>query len=267
MYVDLSCDDKDRAQNFFVGVFKSLGEATFSMKQSAGGAIMGQHKGKGAQLFNIRLDLVDGKGRALHRYTVKKGNLNEHGAFVRDEEWDMDWQAGFNGMQPVVDRKHSVLKMGTAVTANPLPHPQAAQQVEPQAAFPVEALAKPQAKPTRVTRRKSEQPAPEAAPPVEAAAEAQLPPAKSTRRQSKLAASPAADAGQNDDEAEPASEDKPEHKPKAKAQKQEKQEIWCTCRLPDDGSLMISCDNDDCLIQWYHGHCVNMDQALPEGTE
>ena len=29
---------------------------------------------------------------------------------------------------------------------------------------------------------------------------------------------------------------------------------------------MIGCDNDDCPIQWYHGRCVNIHQALPEGT-
>jgi hypothetical protein len=262
MYVDLYCD-KDRAQNFFVSGFESLGEATFSMKQSAGAAITGQHNGKGAKLFETRLDLVDGKGKALQRYNVKKGSLNEHGAFVRDEEWDMDWQAGRDGVQSVVDRKPSVLNMDTHMAANPPPLPQTAQQIEP-----FETPAKPQAKPARNTRRKPEQPAPEAAPSVEAAAEAP-PPAKSTRRQSKLAAPSTADAeeDEDEDEDEPAPGDKPKPKAKSGAKKQEKQEIWCTCRLPDDGSFMIGCENDDCPIQWYHGRCVNIHQALPDGTD
>jgi len=41
-------------------------------------------------------------------------------------------------------------------------------------------------------------------------------------------------------------------------------ETWCTCRQPDDGSLMICCENDDCPIQWYHGRCVGL-MAEPKG--
>jgi hypothetical protein len=34
--------------------------------------------------------------------------------------------------------------------------------------------------------------------------------------------------------------------------------LWCTCHAPDDGSLMICCENDECPVQWYHGACVGL---------
>ncbi|KAF2036280.1 hypothetical protein EK21DRAFT_36927, partial [Setomelanomma holmii] len=40
---------------------------------------------------------------------------------------------------------------------------------------------------------------------------------------------------------------------------------WCTCRQPDDGSLMLGCENDDCPVQWYHAHCVGLEEA-PQGA-
>lgn len=42
-------------------------------------------------------------------------------------------------------------------------------------------------------------------------------------------------------------------------------ELWCICRRPDDGSTMILCDNDQCLIKWFHVECLKM-VAIP-GTE
>jgi hypothetical protein len=264
MYVDLHCDDRDRAQNFFVGGFRSLGEATFSMKQSAGGALMGEHKGKGAELCASQLAVVDKKGRVLQRYSVQKGSLNENGAFVRNEEWDVDWQAALNGKQVAADRQPSaVLSIGSHVATNPPPLPQPAQQFKPHPKPQVLATATPKPQPGRTTRRQSQQPTPEPAPAVEAVSKAQLPPAKSTRCQSKLAASSAAEIEEGNDEviaeAEPAAEPVPEPKTEA-------DDPWCTCRLPDDGSFMIECDNDACPIQWYHDRCVNIHQALPEGA-
>lgn len=39
-------------------------------------------------------------------------------------------------------------------------------------------------------------------------------------------------------------------------------ELWCICRRPDDGSKMILCDNDQCLIKWFHVECLKM-VAIP----
>jgi hypothetical protein len=36
---------------------------------------------------------------------------------------------------------------------------------------------------------------------------------------------------------------------------------WCVCRGPDDGGLMIECENRDCDVQWYHGRCLGISTA------
>jgi hypothetical protein len=41
-------------------------------------------------------------------------------------------------------------------------------------------------------------------------------------------------------------------------------ETWCICHRPDDGTLMIACENDACPIQWYHGVCLGITEA-PQG--
>jgi hypothetical protein len=259
MYVDLYREDKNRAESFFIGGFKSLGEATFSMKQSAG-AYMNQHKG--VELYESRLDLLDKKGKVMQRYSVKQGSRNEHGAFVADEKWNLDWDAVRNGRPLAVDRKPSVLRLDAAMSDSASPLPQTAEQVvhQPKTEAPVQATPKPQT--ARATRCKSEQPAPEDAPPVvEAASEAaQLPPAKLIRRQSKLAAP-------NTEQDEVKSDVKPAAAPASKSKAKTSPTPYCTCRLPDDGNFMISCDNDACPIKWYHGHCVGIRPDLPEGTE
>ncbi|RMZ74216.1 zinc ion binding [Pyrenophora seminiperda CCB06] len=38
------------------------------------------------------------------------------------------------------------------------------------------------------------------------------------------------------------------------------QEVYCICRLPDDGSLMVACGSAMCPIEWYHGRCVNVEK-------
>ncbi|KAF1945162.1 hypothetical protein EJ02DRAFT_329342, partial [Clathrospora elynae] len=40
--------------------------------------------------------------------------------------------------------------------------------------------------------------------------------------------------------------------------------LWCSCRLPDDGSLMIECENFNCAIAWFHGRCVGIRVAPAE---
>jgi len=38
-------------------------------------------------------------------------------------------------------------------------------------------------------------------------------------------------------------------------------EVYCVCRLPDDGSFMVACGNKRCPIEWYHGRCVDIQHA------
>ena len=41
-------------------------------------------------------------------------------------------------------------------------------------------------------------------------------------------------------------------------------ERFCICRLPDDGSLMVQCD--DCL-EWFHGSCVGVDKKKAQSIK
>jgi hypothetical protein len=43
--------------------------------------------------------------------------------------------------------------------------------------------------------------------------------------------------------------------------------VWCTCRRPDDGTLMLCCENDNCNIQWYHGRCVGVKKEPADDVE
>jgi hypothetical protein len=55
--------------------------------------------------------------------------------------------------------------------------------------------------------------------------------------------------------------------PKTQVQTAHDPNPYCSCRLPDDGSLMICCDNEQCPIGWYHGRCINIRKAIPEEEE
>lgn len=41
--------------------------------------------------------------------------------------------------------------------------------------------------------------------------------------------------------------------------------LWCSCRQPDDGELMIACDAPGCRVEWYHAKCVGV--VVPPANE
>ncbi|KAL6710673.1 hypothetical protein ACN47E_007730 [Coniothyrium glycines] len=43
-------------------------------------------------------------------------------------------------------------------------------------------------------------------------------------------------------------------------------ELWCTCRGPDDGTLMLFCEDPACPVQWYHGRCLGI-QSPPKADK
>lgn len=43
--------------------------------------------------------------------------------------------------------------------------------------------------------------------------------------------------------------------------------VYGTCRKPDDGALMISCENSECPIEWFHGRCAGTEVAPPESEK
>jgi hypothetical protein len=56
-----------------------------------------------------------------------------------------------------------------------------------------------------------------------------------------------------------------EEEEKAEAEAEAVVNVWCTCREPDDGSLMVCCENEECAIKWYHGRCIGLKKE-PKGA-
>lgn len=44
------------------------------------------------------------------------------------------------------------------------------------------------------------------------------------------------------------------------------QRLWCICKGPEDLDDMVACDNENCVVQWFHLSCVGLSQA-PSETE
>lgn len=48
------------------------------------------------------------------------------------------------------------------------------------------------------------------------------------------------------------------------AANKEKEQLYCYCQQPNDGSEMILCDGDSCKNEWFHFKCVGIALA-PKG--
>ena len=83
MYIGLHCDTRDRTEHFFVGGFKSLGEASYAMKQSAATYLQGHSE---AKLYEKSIEVVNKKGQLQQRFTIEKGRQNENGSFVKEAD-------------------------------------------------------------------------------------------------------------------------------------------------------------------------------------
>jgi hypothetical protein len=245
MYIGLHCDTRDRTEHFFVGGFKSLGEASYAMKQSAATYLQGHSE---AKLYEKSIEVVNKKGQLQQRFTIQKGRQNENGSFVKEADWHLE-QDSTDSKVPVTrlptpgTSKSS--KLPTAQTNVPQIVTEIVREAKPHAVLqvPAHVVSEPQA--VRDTRRYSQ------------------------RLQSHIEPS-------NDKVGEEQPKIKPQAKQKApvksrtlakpKFQVQAPHDFTphCTCRLPDDGSLMIGCDNEKCPIGWYHGRCINVHQAMPE---
>jgi COMPASS component SPP1 len=44
----------------------------------------------------------------------------------------------------------------------------------------------------------------------------------------------------------------------------ENEPVFCSCRRPDDGNLMVACDGCD---EWFHAACVNITEEEAEESE
>ncbi|RYO72927.1 hypothetical protein AA0113_g459 [Alternaria arborescens] len=233
MYIDLHCDTRDEAEHFFIGGFKSLGEANHAMKQSAAMYLQGHGETK----------LYD-----------KSIELSGNGSFLRVEDWPLE--------QGSTDSKVPVLRLPIPETSK-LSEPPTAQTAVPQivAEFvvqgrpqdvqnvPAPVISEPQA--VQSIRRQSQR------------HQTPIPPADETKQKqpkTRPQAKPKAPA-----KSETTAQRKSQ--PKTQVQTAHDPNPYCSCRLPDDGSLMVCCDNEQCPVGWYHGRCINIRKAIPEEEE
>jgi len=47
---------------------------------------------------------------------------------------------------------------------------------------------------------------------------------------------------------------------------QKKSKLWCLCRGPEGLDDMVACDNENCVVQWFHLRCVGLSEA-PSASE
>ena len=248
MYIDLHCDTRDEAEHFFIGGFKSLGEANHAMKQSAAMYLHGHGETK---LYEKSIEVMNEKGQPQRRFTIEKGKLSENGSFLRVEDWPLE--------QGSTDSKVPVLRLPIPETSK-LSEPPTAQTVVPQIVtefvvqgrpqavqdVPAPVISEPQA--VQSIRRQSQR----HQTPIPPADETKQKQPK-TRPQAKLKAP-----------VKPETAAKRKSQPKTQVQTAHDPNPYCSCRLPDDGSLMICCDNEQCPIGWYRGRCIDIRKAIPE---
>jgi hypothetical protein len=73
LYIDLHRDTRDRTEDFFVGDFKSLGEASYAMKQSVATYLQGHGE---AKLYEKSMEVMNEEGQLQQRFTIEKGTQN-----------------------------------------------------------------------------------------------------------------------------------------------------------------------------------------------
>jgi hypothetical protein len=215
MFVELS----DRKEKFYVSGAETLGEACHAMKMSAA-AHIAQHAG--VKLMAKSVELLEKKGVVRQRYEVLKGR-NINGRFVKEDDWI---NGHGEGEVPGVVRedKTPILR---AVPPPAKKTPRAYLKHAPKAApLPAAGVI---LNPPRATRARTPNLAPD---PAQAAPSTPAHPRRGTRMRTpnlvtglEQAALPPQLPGTPALQVQPATT-----------------ELWCTCRAPDDGRLLVACD-------------------------
>ncbi|KAH3945478.1 hypothetical protein HBI56_074750 [Parastagonospora nodorum] len=237
MFVELS----DRKETFYVSGAETLGEACHAMKMSAA-AYIAQHAG--VKLMEKNVELLDEKGVVRQRYEVLKGR-NINGRFVKEDDWI---NGHGEGEVPGVVREDKTPILRAApppAKKTPRAHPKHAPKATPLPAARVIL------NPPRAARARTPNIAADIAP---SAPSTPAPPRRGTRMCTpnfvldlEQAAPPPQLPGTPAPQVQPATA-----------------ELWCICRAPNDGRLLVACDNDACETEWYHPACLGLTQA-PEG--
>jgi hypothetical protein len=240
MYIDVDMQGKKPAKHFLVGGFSTLGEATDAMKRSAHSYLAGH---AGTRLHERTIDVVGPKGDTRQRYQVVKGRW-QYGEFVKEQAWlqkeeqlskEDAYPSPNSSFEKDAANRHNILRMPDNSSS---PLRQMSVAGNPAQVGPSRAPAPTQAGPFRAHAPASSRPRP-AAPAVPGDVEM---------------------TQDEDGDVAMADNQNPDPTPK-----HDEVELWCTCQQPDDGSFMIGCENDDCPIQWYHGHCLGLTQG-PAGA-
>jgi len=238
MFVEL----RDRNETFYVSGAESLGEACHAMKVSAA-AYLAQHAG--VKLMWKSVELLDDKGAVKLRYEVVKGR-KINGRFIKEDDWI---NGRGEGEIPGVVRedKTPVLRAAPPPAKRrpraPPPAKKAPRPRPPKAARPPAAGVVPN--PPRAPRARTPSIAPDDAQP---APSTPAPPLRAARARTPNAAPDLEQAA-------------PPPGTPAPGTQSPAVELWCTCRAPDDGRLLVACDSVACPIVWYHPACLGMVQA------
>ncbi|KAJ4369034.1 hypothetical protein N0V83_006116 [Neocucurbitaria cava] len=213
-------DDKSKTEPLFVGGFNSIDEANHAMKTCAQ-AYLSKHSK--ARLMEKSVEVVSEKGQTKQRYMIEKGRWKD-GRFVKEEEWlrkEMHARGGDKSNNPLAPPP-------------PLPPPNPAAL--PRSKSKTKPKPKPKRTPPPPTKLKLRLKRTATEVPVTIQATLQAPPPPP----------PPPPPTQH-----PPSLQQNQHPPGDPT-------TYCTCREPDDGQLMIQCDNDACPVQWFHGRCVGI---------
>jgi hypothetical protein len=256
LYVDMHCNDEERAERFFVAGFESKGEATHAMKTSAASYIRSFAR---VRLGEISIEMVGEEGQVVQRYSVVAGRRNAQGRFFSEEELELDLDGVVLGVPVGCGVSPEETKV-EQMPKKPILAPAVPEVVRlaPRELIAKSAVAAGSETGTEVARRQSSR------------IKHDIQPVNDTNEalsgsKSKPKPNPKINAQSKPNLKAPA---KPNPKPKptvqVPAQAEDDLAPHCTCRLPDDGTLMIHCDNETCPIGWYHGRCVGISKALPK---
>jgi hypothetical protein len=260
LYVEMHCNDEERAERFFIAGFESKGEATHAMKTSAAAYIARYEK---VRLREMSVEMVGEEGEVVQRYSVVAGRRNGQGRFFSEGELELDLDGVVLGVpvsckvsQEEMEVVEQMAKKPIIAPALPTVVPLAPRELTAKSAV----NASSETGTEQVARRQSSRIKHDNQP-VKDTNEA----LSGIKSKPKPNPNPKTNAQSKPNPKAPAkSNPKPNPTAQIPAQAEDDLAPHCTCRLPDDGTLMIHCDNETCQIGWYHGRCVGISKALPK---
>ena len=246
LFVDMPHDGDDKVQQLFLGGYSNLGEASTAMKASAEAYLQ---ENSGVNVYESSVVLKSETGDMRQRYVILKGRW-QGGEFVKEEDWVRGEKKlrDMNGETPPPESQNADSKGWSSVIRLPTPEVSSPASGD---FSPLRQISEPDLDgegdggPATGPGFDVELPLEyEPKPELEDKATPKPLPAVSTPGPALAVSTPAA---------------APLLTPvAAHATPPIDSTPWCTCHQPDDGLLMLACDDPDCAITWYHGRCLNV---------